>query len=339
MQARGTSSILCFRLSSLGDVVLSTSAAAALHARGQQSDWVTLDAYAGLLEGHPAIGRVWVFSKKDGLVGWIRFVTRIARENSYEEILDLHGSLRTRIARFIFFLLWKTSSPRWRRFPKERWRSWGFYTFKSIWPRGCRPRSQRERYSRVAGGDGSDRPDLSHLLRGWHPAEREGICVMPSAKGVGKTWAADRWVALLSDPALVGSRVTVLGTPQDRESFELLKRLKGAGVSIEMRDALGVSRFVDLARIIAECRVIYSVDTGLAHLAESLGVPSIILYGPTHPDQGFGPWGVGSRAVATSLWCSPCGRDGRYCFRLANRFECQRRISVKAVLDAGNART
>lgn len=329
--------VLCFRLSSLGDVVLSTAALSVLQQRGARADWVTQPAYAGLLEGHPAIDRVWIYDRTQGLGGWIKLIYGLMVSQRYTEVWDLHGSLRTRLAGLLFLLHPKGQPVRWRNFSKERWRNWGFYLFKRRWPARLRPRPQTERFAQAAGGVGTEKPDLRHLLVGAPPTEPQGVCVMPAAKGAGKTWSLDRWVELLKDSRITAfaEGVTVLGTRNDAESLALVERLRQEAPGLPVRDGLSLSGgFPALAALLKTHRRILSVDTGLAHLAEAIGVPATVLYGPTQPEQGFGPWRADSRAVMTRLWCSPCGRDGRACFRTQDRYACQRKIETADVVAA-----
>ena len=72
-------------------------------------------------------------------------------------------------------------------------------------------------------------------------------------------------------------------------------------------------------------------DTGLAHLAESLGTPTKVIFGPTAPDMGFGPWREESQAISSPLPCRPCGKDGRVCYRLTQKHLCLKGLSVEAV--------
>jgi heptosyltransferase-1 len=61
----------------------------------------------------------------------------------------------------------------------------------------------------------------------------------------------------------------------------------------------------ELARVIAAAAGVVAVDTGLAHLVGGLGVPSVILYGPTNPNlTGV----IGSRLenLAVEKPCAPC---------------------------------
>src|SRR6185437_7569337 len=94
---------LIIRLSSLGDVVLATSALVAL-AEGE-NHWVVASEYAGLLNGHPRIARVWEFDRRKAgsLLDWLDFCALLWSQK-FTEVLDLHCSWRSRVAK-IYFLI------------------------------------------------------------------------------------------------------------------------------------------------------------------------------------------------------------------------------------------
>jgi ADP-heptose:LPS heptosyltransferase len=73
-------------------------------------------------------------------------------------------------------------------------------------------------------------------------------------------------------------------------------------------------------------------DTGLAHLAEAVGVPALVIYGPTSPRMGFGPWRPESAAIELeTLGCRPCGKDGRRCYRLGEPYLCLKGLGAQQV--------
>ena len=41
----------------------------------------------------------------------------------------------------------------------------------------------------------------------------------------------------------------------------------------------------DIASVIAGATACVAVDTGLGHVAAALGIPTVSIYGPTHPEQ------------------------------------------------------
>jgi ADP-heptose:LPS heptosyltransferase len=122
----------------------------------------------------------------------------------------------------------------------------------------------------------------------------------------------------------------VFGAPEDRTSGELASRLSERGIPFE--DGTGKWSLGEVAVQLRKCAFLVAVDTGLLHLSEKVGTPVVAVFGPTQPDLGYGPRLPQSRSVATSLWCSPCGKDGRYCFRVMNRYACLKQIGADSVL-------
>lgn len=302
--------VLIFRLSSLGDVILAT---AALGAKDAQIDWVVAREYASLLEGHPTLARVHGFDRRSGFRAWLQFCRVLARE-PYDEIWDLHDSLRTRVARMLVSGLGK----KWRVLQKPRGRRLGFFIFKERWPHALRP-------SRIASAiqafaQSGTPPALPHLSDPSVRATPGRVGVMPSSRWPGKEIMSERWARILAEH---GAReVIVFGLPSDARSVALVEDLRARGMSVT--SALGQNPWRELAREIQGLERLYSVDTGLAHFAESLGVPVHVVFGPTHPDLGFGPWRKESRVEMTAVACRPCGKDGRHCWRMTARYACLR---------------
>lgn len=79
------------------------------------------------------------------------------------------------------------------------------------------------------------------------------------------------------------------------------------------------------------------VDSSNMHFAALLGIPVIAIWGGTHPDVGFGPWGSPETTVLQisrdELPCRPCSVYGREtCYR--GDFACLNRITPEQVSDA-----
>jgi heptosyltransferase-2 len=325
---------LLIRLSSLGDVVLASAALSVPRAEGDVWHLAVSREYASLFEGHPRLEAVRPFDRTTGLEGWRRFARELW-DAQYDEVVDLHGSLRTRLLRF-WFRLWALGSgrkmPVWRRVEKQRLRLYGFFLLKHYWPASLRPRPWVECFARAAGGTGTERPALTHLVSG--PVGEAGagfdgasyVCVMPGSLWAGKRWPAERFAeALKGIPHLP----VVLGAESDEASHALARRLGAEGRPF--RSGVGKWSLREVAAVLARSRGYLGNDTGLAHLAEAVGVPAYVVYGPTRPEMGFGPWRAESRALEGSLWCRPCGKDGRFCYRPLRRYRCLDVLSAEKV--------
>ena len=208
---------LIIRLSSLGDVILASAAleVESLHSSpsggGCHLDVLVSKEYIELLNGHPKVHHLLSFDRHVGFLGWIRFCRELW-STGYDEVYDLHRSLRTRMMFALFFywgLFEKTRRPRWKTISKQRLKLIPYYFFKGAWPKVWRPTRWVERYSRLVGGKGTERPNLRYLCEAsqtepgqiqipTHALENY-ICVMPSSRWISKTWPIQSYIELLRE--------------------------------------------------------------------------------------------------------------------------------------------
>ncbi len=338
--------VLFFRLSSMGDIIMSTAALSAL-APDEKAIWVTAREYASLIEGHPKILKVLPFDRKLGIGEWLRFCRRIFTEEKFDRVVDLHLMVRTRLARLLYFgLRRKHALPRWEEISKERLRFIGYCIFKGTWPKRWRPSRFVDRFSLIASqGQRIERPNLQHLKRDELVSAIESqigpyVAVMPSSLWASKEWPVERYAQVCLDLAWP---VVVMGTLADEPSQTLARILREKGK--KFFDGVGKYSLPESAAILAGAKGYFGSDTGLAHLAEAMGTRAVIVLGANVEDGGFGPWHPRSRLAEVSLWCRPCGKDGRYCIRPIKRQHCLKLLTPekslntlqKALNDQGSA--
>lgn len=324
---------LIIRLSSLGDVILTTSSLES-SALKDRVDWVVAKEYAAVLRGHPRIHTLWEYDRKLGkITSWIHF-GRTLWNTHYDEVIDLHGSIRTRILRVLFFL-WSivefSKRPRWKVATKQRFRSFGFIIFKNLWPKRLLSEKQVTIFAKTTGGSGEERPDLRYLLaNNTPPADLPNIpyfCVMPSSNWPGKTWSHVKYFEVIKK---LGFFPVIMGRHSDTESNLLVLLLQKSG--LPHFSGIGKWDLAQSAWILTKSKGYLGSDTGLAHLAEAVGTPIIVVYGPTAPGLGFEPWRPGSGTAGAKLWCRPCGKIGRWCFRLPPDFRCLKILKADPVI-------
>lgn len=132
--------------------MLASSAIERLRAQGMSGfeiHFLTSSEYASLLEGHPGLKRVWSLDRRAvdarGAGAGLKEQLRAAR---FDEVIDLHGSLRTcelKSALRVF---------KWRTVPKDRLRMAGYFIFKGLWPKAFRPRRVLQRIAQTVGRKG-----------------------------------------------------------------------------------------------------------------------------------------------------------------------------------------
>jgi ADP-heptose:LPS heptosyltransferase len=111
-----------------------------------------------------------------------------------------------------------------------------------------------------------------------------------------RVWPAERWARVAAAERATGRTVVLTGTRHERplaEHIAHLARLDPASV------LAGRTDLADLASVVAGARRVVSCDTGIAHLATALGVPSVTLFGPSPPSE-WGP--LIDRDLHVVLW-------------------------------------
>ena len=336
--------ILVIRMSSLGDILLSLSFLESLP-ESAKVDWVVSNEFSFLLEGHPKIDRVIPFQKGTGLKGWIRLIQELSRE-SYSARVDLHRTLRSRIA-FVLFRLSDISHFKFTSnfsISKERVRSLLNFTLKGVLPVVLKPTPYWKRFARLAlkvSGAKEIRPpsylsvlsnanvDEDSVLKEYALEPKKYYGVMPASRWASKEWGSDHYFELVKQMQSSGLTPVLLGRENDLSCQEVCGRLRAT--QIPFQSALSEPDFKKTAILLKNAKFYVGGDTGLAHLAEAVGTPSHVIFGPTRPSVGFGPWRKESDAVFIPLACSPCSKDGKFCYRFGDRYACLKKLPVDVV--------
>lgn len=106
--------------------------------------------------------------------------------------------------------------------------------------------------------------------------------------------------------------IVLLGSEEEiQDCQELQRRLVANGWDSPVLNLGGMTSLTDTMAVLAGCRAILGNDSSLGHIAESLGKPAFILFGPTSESFGFGPHLPKSRALSVTMGCRPCSRHGK----------------------------
>ncbi len=278
------------RLSSLGDVVLATAAVEALAQNGFETVFVTKSEYAPLFSEDPRISEVVVF---DGVLSTARRVRRLKPDY----VIDLHGTART----FVISALVG------RRVLRVRKRSIRRRALVHLGIGDRTPRSVVDDIIAVlkrlpAAFSGNLVPKLFPTKAGVSKAKkllgdlpRPIALLHPGAKHPLKNWGRERFVALAS---LLRERGISVAMISDGKAADESFRCTG---ELTLEELVGVISFVD---------VFVGNDSGPSHIAAALDVPSVTIFGPTHPALGFVPRGRFAEYIFADAPCSPCTLHG-----------------------------
>jgi ADP-heptose:LPS heptosyltransferase len=106
--------------------------------------------------------------------------------------------------------------------------------------------------------------------------------VHPGAASAARRWPAERFAAGARAEIAAGRRVIVTGGPDERALAERVAHGTGAEV------VAGETDLRQLTHLVAGAARVVCGDTGVAHVATALGIPSVVLFGPTPPAE-WGP--------------------------------------------------
>ena len=135
------------------------------------------------------------------------------------------------------------------------------------------------------------RPDAA-LARLWSclpggaaPAAVGGagrVVLHVGAGGAPKCWPLAAWSALAAGLAAVVADAppTVVAGEVERERHDALER-----AAFRQLDGRYLSDLAALADLLRDARLVVGADSGPAHLAAQLGVPTLVLFGPTRPER------------------------------------------------------
>jgi ADP-heptose:LPS heptosyltransferase len=122
--------------------------------------------------------------------------------------------------------------------------------------------------------------------------------------------------------------VVVVGVEDD------LRRFDGAPMRFpaHVRSLVGLLSLQETAGVLAAAGVVVANDCGLGHVAAAVGVPTILLFGPT-PDEVLGGFPPNVSVLRAGLPCEPCWHTTRFA-ACSSRIECLAAIDADMVADS-----
>ncbi len=310
-----------FRLSALGDVLLTTGVLRYLQERhGWRFHVLTKEPFAPVFTGNPRVEKVLAASPADLASPRMRaWFSELAARYEGWGLLDLHGTMRSALL-----------ASRWKG-PVKRYAKYAFARRLFLYSGGrmcgkiLRLANVPQRYALAVE---KTPPEASSLVpemyltdteRGWGKSFlanlfgddvlknassrfREGrgpyVALHPYASHPHKAWPGERY-------ALLVSRL---------EEKRLPWFVLGRGEPVfpgEPRDLTGKTTLRESAALLAASAVLVSGDSGPMHLATAVGTPVIGLFGPTTREWGFFPSGPEDRVVELDHPCRPCSLHGQ----------------------------
>lgn len=318
---------IVFRLSHMGDVALTTGVLA--HWNKSHCDtfiFITRSGNAPILENHPAVQEIITLDDTT-LKGkaWFKAARELACRFEGHTLLDLHGTLRSRILSFF----WKGEVKRYPKFGLER----RLYdrTHAEFFRKKLESTTVPQRYAMAYGEKPAQAAQLvpqifltefeqdDAALRLQHLTNAKPLIALhPYATHPAKQWPREHWNELTGLLAGAGMDWIVVG----RDNTPLLANHE--------RDLTNKTDLRETCALLSRADLLVTADSGPMHLAGGVDTPSLALFGPTAKAWGFYPAGPRDRVIERALNCRPCSlHGGKTCEK---GFECLVAITADEVM-------
>jgi predicted lipopolysaccharide heptosyltransferase III len=152
------------------------------------------------------------------------------------------------------------------------------------------------------------------------------VLVHPSAAFDTKQWATEKFARIIEAIAERGLRSVVITTENEKAVVETL--LSESKAPFTCFADLSLPEVTALA---SRARLFIGNDSGIAHIASAVKVPSVVIFGSSNVDH-WRPWtSVAAEVVREELECQPC--HGYFCEKF-ERPECIAQVPVERVMAA-----
>lgn len=338
--------ILILRFSAMGDVLLLVPVLKSLTAAHPQVSvtLVTRPRFASFFAG---IDGVKVFEADvdytyNGMLGLRDLFRALLRKGDYDVVIDMHDHIRTIVLRSMFKLFGSRVIvfDKGRKEKKELTRKEN----KVVSPL---PHTVL-RYKKAFEKAGFSFPLLNApyllptdesiafvkewLVKNNLEKKEKWIGIAPFALHQTKIWPVNNYIALIETLTGHGDYKFFLFGGGKKEMgffFQLKERFPEQCIVVaeqmKIRDEIALMQYLDL---------MICLDSSNMHLSALAGVPLLSIWGGTHPDAGFGPFGKDASDILQisrdELYCRPCSVYGKEtCHR--GDFACLNRITVQKV--------
>ena len=294
-------SILIIRLSSLGDILLTTPLIRSIKEQyGSISiDFVLREQYFDLLKFNPNINTLFIYpndaEKK------INLFNDLSKRN-YDLVIDLQNNFRSAEIR-------RKLRVRSVKFNKRTLDKFLLVKFKIN--RLTNARQIPMRYAESLHNFTLDEKGLDLFLpeniNSVLNMNEKYIGIAPGSRHFTKMWLKEYYIDLCKMLSYDGYKIVLFGGKSDVDLCKELTEQIAGSINLCSKDDI-----ITIAVNMKKCDAVVCNDSGLMHAASAMGVPVLAVFGSTVKEFGFTPYKSKSLILENkSLSCRPCSHIGR----------------------------
>jgi ADP-heptose:LPS heptosyltransferase len=307
------------RLSSLGDVILSSVVLDPLYEKGCNVDFLTFKPFSDVFEKDYRIKNL-IAVDKSRLKSISDIYSFTKSLDKYDYVLDLHSNLRSFLIGFFLKLRYNPKILRYKKQSLKR-------RLKILDPNFNVLKAYLEPLKKLGIENLNYRPKV--------------IITNQEVEKV-KTFLPQKFISLGT-----GARYKSKVYPYYKELSEILLEngfnvvLVGSKEDLEMDKSIYPKEVLDLRgkitlretiAVISQGLATISNDSAIAHMSRAVGIKVLMIYGSTHPYFGFAPLKDEGDYIFKNLPCQPCSLHGQNSCKYKT-FECLTSISPQEVYD------
>ena len=318
--SKGFKNILIIKPSSLGDIVMALPALSALHRSfpNAKISWLIRPEFAPLLKNHPSLTETIAFDRRFLGKAWhnpqalacLLSLIRRLRRGKFDAVIDLQGLFRTAS------LAWLSGSQYRLGMANARELAHIFYTHQVPQDDDCI--HMVDYYLKTVQAVGASKFDVQFVLPvddsaaesagkllKNHDIKTDSYAVfVPGSANKSKCWPGHNFAALADKiSSQFGLSIIATGAASENSVVERLRNL----ANVPIANFAGATSLSELVALLKAARLVISNDTGPGHIAAALGVPLVMIFGPSNPAR-LRPY----RRPETVLAVEPFGRGLKF---------------------------
>ncbi len=321
LKKRRNQKLLIIRLSSIGDVILTSPVLAAIKKKYPDAriDFVVMKPFKDAISGNPHIDNLILFDKKkyQGISGIYRFAQTL-KGKRYDLIIDLHAKIRSilitlfvrgKVLRYKKRALWKSLLVPLRLVH--------YHVDDTIVRNYFKPLEKIHVYF--------TREDLTFDFTSQNSAKvrpyKGAVIMAPGAANHTKQWPVNYFASLakmLDDPiVLIGGK----------DEYQICEEICES-VGNRCQNLAGQLTLKESGALIAAAKIIVCNDSGPFHMARGTRTKAYVIFGPTDPNMFS--YNEKSVLIYAGLDCAPCSLHGdKKCPQ--GHFDCMRSLTPEKV--------
>ena len=331
--------ILIIRLSSMGDIILTTPfiELAAKTFPLARIDFCTKEKFTSLLRPNPNIHKV-IKAKNDLNYSALKDLRQLIKMSNYNLIIDLQNNLKSIYLRSI-------QDAKVHVFIKHSLKKFLLVNFKINLLKDVKPVTERykETINRYVSGDDllkitlpelytdpvSER-SIENMLDSLNITKANRLICIPAVSGhFTKTYMAENYAHIINNYPDNDAVFFLTGRGKDSANIQLIRTLTGSKIVYDLCDKLEIE---DLISLVKRSSLVICGDTGPMHIAEAFDIPIVMMAGSSVKEFGFFPQNEKAAILENnSLKCRPCSHYGKSkCPK--GHFKCMKELTPETVL-------